>query len=43
MAARMINLKDARADDYAYIGRRQWCGRELFPASIWANYYTVKC
>jgi hypothetical protein len=43
MAARVINLKNERPDDYVYIGRRQWCGREKLPASIWAHYYTVNC
>jgi hypothetical protein len=27
---------------YIYIARRQWCGRELFEASPWANYFSVK-
>jgi len=25
-----------------YIGRRQWCGKELYEASPWANYFSVK-
>jgi hypothetical protein len=40
---RVINLKDKpRPDTYVYIGRRQWCGKELFEASVWANYFSVK-
>jgi uncharacterized protein DUF4326 len=40
---RVINLKDKpRPDDYVYIGRRQWCGKELFEASPFANYFSVK-
>jgi hypothetical protein len=43
MTGRVINLTHKpRSADYVYIGRRQWCGKELFPASPWANYYSVK-
>ena len=42
-ATRVINLKDKpRPNTYVYIGRRQWCGKELFEASPWANYFSVK-
>ncbi len=37
-AGRVINLKDKpRPDDY-----RQWCGKELFEASPWGNYFSVR-
>jgi Domain of unknown function (DUF4326) len=40
---RVINFKDRpRPDEYVYIGRRQWAGKELFEASPWANQYSVK-
>ena len=40
---KVINLKDKPRPDYdVYIGRRQWCGKELFEASPWANYFSVK-
>jgi hypothetical protein len=40
---RVINLNDKPRPAYdVYIGRRQWCGKELFDASPWANYYSVK-
>ncbi len=43
MSGRVINLTHKpRPDDYVYIGRRQWCGKEVFDASLWANYYSVK-
>jgi hypothetical protein len=40
MVGRVINLNDKprpAPEDYIYIGRRQWCGKELFEASPWAN------
>jgi Domain of unknown function (DUF4326) len=43
--ARVINLNDKPRPDssaYVYIGRRQWCGKEFFEGSVWANYYSVK-
>jgi hypothetical protein len=45
MSGKVINLKDKPCPseaDYVYIGRRQWCGKELFPASPWANSFSVK-
>jgi Domain of unknown function (DUF4326) len=42
--AKVINLKDKPRPDpdtYVYIARRQWCGKELFTASPWANYFSV--
>jgi hypothetical protein len=40
---RVINLTDKpRPDTFIYIGRRQWCGKERFEASVWANYFSVK-
>ena len=42
-ATKVINLKDKpRPETYIYIGRRQWCGKELFEASPRANYFSVK-
>ena len=42
MAGRVINLTHKpRPAEFTYIGRRQWCGKELFEASVWANYYSV--
>jgi hypothetical protein len=39
----VVNLTDKPRPHYdVYIGRRQWCGKELFEASPWANYYSVK-
>jgi hypothetical protein len=41
---RVVNLNDRPwPEDFVYIGRRQWCGKELFEASPWANYFSVKC
>jgi Domain of unknown function (DUF4326) len=45
LAGRVINLNDKprpAPETYEYVGRRQWCGKELFEASFWANYYSVK-
>jgi Domain of unknown function (DUF4326) len=42
---KVINLNDKPRPErsaYVYIGRRQWCGKELFEASPWANYYSAK-
>jgi uncharacterized protein DUF4326 len=41
---RVINLKDKprSTDGYVYIGRRQWCGKGLFEASPFTNYFSVK-
>jgi hypothetical protein len=39
----VINLNDKPRPHYdVYIGRRQWCGKELFGASPWANYFSVR-
>jgi hypothetical protein len=45
MVGRVINLRDKprpAPEDYVYIGRSQWCGKEYFEASPWANYFKVK-
>jgi hypothetical protein len=43
MAGRVINLKDKHRPAFdVYIGRRQWCGKELFETSPWANPFSVK-
>jgi hypothetical protein len=43
MGGKVINLTDKPRPDYdVYIGRRQWCGKELFEGSPWANYYSVE-
>ncbi len=41
MSGRVINIKSNEPFD-VYIGRRQWRGKEVFPASPWANYFPVK-
>jgi hypothetical protein len=39
---KVVNLEHKPRPYYdVYIGRRQWCGKELFEASPWANYFTV--
>jgi hypothetical protein len=43
LASRVINLTDKPRPAFdLYIGRRQWCGKELFEASPWANPFSVK-
>ena len=43
MASRVINLTDKSRPAFdVYIGRRQWCGKEFFEASPWANPFSVK-
>jgi hypothetical protein len=39
----VINLTDKPRPAFdVYIGRRQWCGKEVFEASPWANPFSVK-
>ena len=43
LASRVINLTDKPRPAFdIYIGRRQWCGKEVFEASPWANPFSVK-
>ena len=43
LAGRVINLTDKPRPAFdVYIGRRQWCGKEVFEASPWANPFSVK-
>jgi hypothetical protein len=43
LASRVINLTDKPRPAFdVYIGRRQWCGKEVFEASPWANPFSVK-
>jgi hypothetical protein len=43
LPGRVINLTDkARPAFDVYIGRRQWCGEEVFEASPRANPFSVK-
>ena len=43
LASRVINLTDKPPPAFdVYIGRRQWYGKELFEASVWANPFSVK-
>jgi hypothetical protein len=43
VSGKVINLNDKPRPAYdVYIGRRQWCGRELFEASPLANYFDWK-
>jgi hypothetical protein len=45
VSGQIINLNDKPRpprESYVYIGRRQWCGKELFESSPWANYFSVK-
>jgi hypothetical protein len=43
LASRVINLTDQPRPAFdVYIGRRQWCGKELFEASPWENPFSVK-
>ena len=41
MGGKVINIKSDETFD-VYIGRRQWRGKEVFLASPWANYFSVK-
>jgi len=43
LASRVINLTEKPRPAFdVYIGRRQWCGKEVFEASPWANPFSVK-
>jgi hypothetical protein len=43
LTSRVINLTDKPRPAFdVYIGRRQWCGKEVFEASPWANPFSVK-
>ena len=43
LASRVINLTDKPRPAFdVYIGRRQWCGKEVFEMSPWANPFSVK-
>ena len=43
LASRVINLTNKPRPAFdVYIGRRQWCAKELFEASVWANPFSVK-
>jgi Domain of unknown function (DUF4326) len=43
LAGRVINLTDKPRPGFdVYIGRRQWCGKEVFETSPWANPFSVK-
>ena len=43
MDGRVINVTDKPRPAFdVYIGRRQWCGKELFEASPWASPFSVK-
>jgi hypothetical protein len=43
LAGRVINLTDKPRPAFdVYIGRRQWCGKEVFETSPWANSFSVK-
>jgi hypothetical protein len=43
LPGRVINLTDKPRPAFdVYIGRRQWCGKEFFEASLWANPFSVK-
>jgi uncharacterized protein DUF4326 len=37
----VINITSGEPYDI-YIGRRQWRGKDIFEASPWANYFSVK-
>ena len=42
LAGRVINLTDKPRSAFdVYIGRRQWCAKEVFEASPWANPFSV--
>ena len=42
LAGRVINLTDKPRSAFdVYIGRRQWCAKEVFETSPWANPFSV--